>query len=69
METDLKCNGSIYLSSKAAAQRWGMAEQTFANWRNLRKGPPYIRIGSKIVYRKADLIAYENENRIDPEAA
>ncbi len=68
METDLKRNGSIYLSSKAAARRWGMAVQTLANWRSMRKGPPYIRIGRNIVYREADLIAYENEKRIVPEA-
>ena len=50
-----------------AAKRLNIAEQTLANWRHLRKGPAYIRIGRKIIYRETDLVAFENKHRIDPE--
>ena len=53
---------------KGAAKRLKVAEQTLANWRHLRKGPAYIKMsGGKIIYREADLDAYLNARRIDPE--
>ena len=45
--------------AKSAARRLNLAEQTLANWRSQRKGPPYVKIGSKIIYREKDLIAFE----------
>ena len=53
---------------QSAAKRLKLAKQTLANWRHMRKGPPYVKIGGKIVYREIDLVAFENKNRIDPEA-
>jgi len=53
--------------ARSAARRLNLAEQTLANWRYLRKGPPYVKIGCKIIYREADLVAFENKHRIDPE--
>ena len=55
------------LDARGAAKRLKLAEQTLANWRHLRKGPAYIRIGGRIIYREADLVAFEAKNRIDPE--
>jgi hypothetical protein len=54
---------------RSAARRLRCAEQTLANWRHLRRGPAYIRLGRKIIYRESDLVAYENRNRIDPETS
>jgi len=53
--------------ARSAAKRLNLAEQTLANWRHLRKGPPYVKIGRKIIYREVDLAAFELKNRIDPE--
>jgi len=58
---------TVNYDARSAAKRLNLAEQTLSNWRYLRKGPPYIRIGGKIVYREADLVVFENRNRIDPE--
>ena len=53
--------------TRSAAKRLNLAEQTLANWRHMRKGPPHVKIGGKIIYRETDLAAFEEKNRIDPE--
>jgi hypothetical protein len=40
--------------------------QTLNKWRFRRKGPRYIRLGGKIRYRKSDLDAWLEEQRVDP---
>jgi hypothetical protein len=42
--------------------------QTLANWRHMRRGPAYCRVGRRIIYRLEDLDAYLNIHRIDPES-
>jgi hypothetical protein len=39
-----------------------------AQWRHKGIGPAYYRLGRKIVYRGADLNAWAEANRVDPEA-
>ncbi len=39
-----------------------------AQWRHKRTGPPFYRLGRKIIYRGADLNAWAEANRVDPEA-
>ena len=56
------------LSTKQAADYLGLAEQTLANWRFLRQGPVYSKLGRRIVYQIIDLDAYLQQNRIQPEA-
>jgi hypothetical protein len=41
--------------------------QTLANWRHLRKGPAYCRVGRRIIYRIEDLDSYIHSRRVDPE--
>ena len=69
-ETIHKASDATYgknYDAKGAARRLKLAEQTLSNWRHLRRGPAYIRIGSRIIYREADLADFEAKNRIDPE--
>lgn len=40
--------------------------EKLAQWRHKMKGPPFYRLGRKIVYRGADLNAWVEANRIDP---
>lgn len=46
-------------------RRWGKAIslKTLANWRSLALGPPYVKMGGRVLYRVADVLFYENENR------
>lgn len=54
------------LDEKKAANMLGVAVQTLRNWRHIRKGPAYIKLGRAIRYRQDDLVDYLNKRRIDP---
>lgn len=49
----------LYLTSKELAHRWRLNDQTLANWRHAHKGPPFIRIGSRVLYPVEGITAYE----------
>jgi excisionase family DNA binding protein len=51
-------------SHKEAAQYLGIGDQTLYNWRHKRRGPNYVRMGSKIVYRQNDLDRYMESRTI-----
>jgi hypothetical protein len=44
------------------ARRWAVSEQTLANWRWRKKGPPHLKIGGRILYRLADVEQYEAQH-------
>lgn len=47
------------LSNKEAASYLGIAEHTLHVWRCTKRYPiPFLKIGSKVYYRKADLDAW-----------
>lgn len=50
---------SSYLTSKEVAGRWRLSDQTLANWRSAGKGPPFIRVGSRVLYPVEGIHAYE----------
>ena len=61
---------SLNLNSKETARRLKVSTQTLANWRHLRKGPPYVKMsGGKIIYRSSDLDDYLESQLIDPEGS
>jgi hypothetical protein len=39
-----------------------------AQWRHKNMGPPFYKLGRKIIYRGADLNAWADANRYDPTA-
>ena len=47
------------LDQKALAARWLISERTLEQWRWQGKGPRYLKIGARVVYRLADIEAYE----------
>ena len=49
-----------YLTSKEVANRWRLSDQTLANWRHAGKGPPFIRVGSRVRYPMEGINAWEN---------
>ena len=42
--------------------------EKLAQWRHKGMGPAFYRLGRKIIYRGADLNAWAEANRIDPNA-
>lgn len=46
-------------------RRWGRAIslKTLSNWRSLGLGPPYSKMGGRVLYRVSDVLTYEHEQR------
>ncbi len=57
-----------YYPPKDVAAKGIAAEQTLAQWRHLRKGPAYIKVGSRVLYPGADLLAWLNAQRVETRA-
>ncbi len=52
---------TTFISTSTLSQRWGITPQMLANWRTRGEGPPWTKIGKKIVrYRMADILTYED---------
>lgn len=49
------------------AQTLNLSVQTLRNWRNQRKGPPYLKIGRSVRYSVEDLAKYIESKKIVPE--
>lgn len=48
-----------HLTQVDVARRWRMSERTLERWRWLRQGPPYLKIGGRVVYRVEDIERFE----------
>jgi hypothetical protein len=48
-----------FLTPKELAQRWRLNHQTLANWRHKRQGPPFVRIGTRVLYPMEGVQAFE----------
>lgn len=44
------------------ADRWGVNTGHLANLRHYGEGIGYLKIGSRVAYRIADVVAYEDEH-------
>jgi hypothetical protein len=42
--------------------------KTLHNMRGQRRGPPFVKIGGRILYAKSDVLAYIAAHRREPEA-
>lgn len=57
-------NPNDKLCASEAATVAGVRPQTLARWRSDRiKGPPWLKVGRKVVYVRRDLMAWMAENR------
>jgi Helix-turn-helix domain len=56
--------GNRALTNDEAASFLRISRNTLNNWRTQRKGPNYIRIGSRIFYDVIDLIKYQKSHKI-----
>ena len=55
------------LGVQAAARYLAIGSRTLDNWRAEGRGPSYVRIGTRIVYRVEDLETYLNARAVDVE--
>jgi hypothetical protein len=54
------------LTPAQLADRWHMSTGHLANLRHQGEGIGYVKIGSRVAYRFADVVAYENEHYVSP---
>ncbi|MBA3929015.1 MAG: DNA-binding protein [Xanthomonas sp.] len=57
------------VSEREAASYLGIAQRTVQDFRLRRVGPPYFKLGKRIVYDLADLDAFLAAGRVEPKAA
>ena len=57
-------NNDAVLDAVAAANFTGLAVATLAKLRCIGGGPPYIKAGRKILYRRADLCHWLDARRV-----
>jgi hypothetical protein len=49
-----------HLDEKHLAERWLISPRTLEQWRWQGRGPRYLKIGGRVVYRLADIEAFES---------
>jgi len=50
-----------HLDQRDLAVRWRISPRTLERWRWQRKGPRFLKIGGRVVYRLEDVEAFEVE--------
>ena len=51
-----------HLTQFDLARRWVISPRTLERWRWLKQGPPYLRVGGRVIYRLEDIEQYEQLN-------
>lgn len=59
-----------FLTPVELVSRWGgvITATTLKMWRYRKKGPPYIKLGARILYRQSDIVSWESANSFQPSA-
>jgi hypothetical protein len=52
-----------HLTQCDLSRRWRISPRTLERWRWLNQGPPYLKIGGRVVYALQDIEAYEVTRR------
>jgi predicted site-specific integrase-resolvase len=48
------------------ARRWGLSHRTLQRWRSEGKGPLYLKLCGRVLYRAVDVLAWEDANLRGP---
>ena len=51
-----------HLNQKDLADRWLISPRTLEQWRWQGRGPRYLKIGGRVVYRLSDIEVFEGAN-------
>ncbi len=59
-------NEPQYLTAAELSDRWKgtITPRTLANWRCSGSGPRFVKIGGRVMYRLADVQAWENSRSV-----
>ncbi|MGN7613071.1 helix-turn-helix domain-containing protein [Magnetococcales bacterium HHB-1] len=53
-----------HLNQAQLAKRWSISQRTLENWRWKKRGPPYLKLGGRVVYPLEDIKKFESANRL-----
>jgi hypothetical protein len=57
-----------HLNQEQLARRWSISGRTLERWRWIKRGPKYLKIGGRVVYRLEDVEAFEALGERSPDA-
>jgi predicted DNA-binding transcriptional regulator AlpA len=60
--------GNRYVNDIEAARLLGVAQTTLIKWRQIGKGPPFLRLGRRVVYSLGVLEAWAAAQMVHPRA-
>jgi hypothetical protein len=52
-------NTTKHLNQVDLSRRWSLSPRSLERWRWKKQGPPYLKVGGRVVYRLADIEAFE----------
>jgi hypothetical protein len=55
-----------HLNQIHLARRWSMSPRTLERWRYEKKGPQYLKVGGRVLYRLEDIEAFEAAQVSEP---
>jgi predicted site-specific integrase-resolvase len=58
-----------HLNQRELAERLNISPRTLERWRWLGEGPPFLKVGGRVVYRVQDIERYEAEQLRDSTTA
>jgi hypothetical protein len=59
---------TVHFTQLELGRRWALSPRTLERWRWLRQGPPYLKIGGRVVYRLEDIEQFEGLRTHNPSA-
>ena len=66
---DPKPGPRLYLLAFELAERWRVTRRTLQRNRKAKVGPPFLKLGGRIVYPIADVEDFERKARHEPDDA
>lgn len=48
-----------HLNQVQLSRRWNISPRTLERWRWLKAGPPYLKVGGRVLYRLEDVQTFE----------
>ena len=51
-----------HINQHQLAKRWDISPRTLERWRWKGEGPPYLKLGCRVVYRLEDVEKFESDN-------
>jgi helix-turn-helix protein len=55
------------IANDTAAKKLKQQPSTLTAWRNQKRGPPYVKVGRQVFYRRSDLMAWLATQRHEPQ--